>query len=466
MVTLFQDQQEALADVQASFAKGNRAVLLQAACGFGKTQVASKIAQMARSKGRAVTISAPRVQLTSQIENTLSDNGVEGVFVETKQTLVLNDIPGDLVIDDEAHYACSDAWAERCRAVLNRGGWILGLSASPIPGMDKIYQDMVCGPPVEWLMENKRLSKYRAFGPARPDMSGVKTTVTDYGRDYSKSGSEDVMDKPSVTGDAAEAWFKYAKGLRTIGYCISRKHAQSVAQNLRDHGIRAAHIDGMMGREERNRLINMFADREVEWLASVNLVTLGFDMASQVGRDVTIEAMHDLDPTKALPKHIQKCGRPLRMKDTPAIFIDSAGNLERNGFPDDDFEWSIASGTRRKSNSAMAVSICSSCFGAFRTAPQCPYCETVRELTPREIEEREGELRELERDKAKKVARVQVGMAGTDIEKLAAIAVEREYSTGWIAQRLKIKGQHVDWPKIHKAVQIAKAAKLYGMVAR
>lgn len=456
-MTLYPDQSATMAAVQQSYARGNRAVLLQAACGFGKTQVAVQIARLAREKGRRVIISAPRIQLTDQIENTLAERGVEGVRVDTKQTLVLGELDGDLLIDDEAHYACSDKWAEIVRTFMARGGWVLGLSASPIPGMDRIYQDMVCGQSVEWLMDNGRLSRYRAFGPARPDMTGVPSAPTDYGRDYAKRPTEEIMDRPSVTGDAAEAWFKFARGKRTIGYCISRKHAQSVAEHMRAHGIRAGYIDGTMDKAERARIINMFADREIEWLASVGLVTLGFDMASQVGRDVTIEAMHDLDPTRSLPKHIQKCGRALRRKDDPAVFIDSAGNFERLGFPDDDFEWSIATGTRRKSTASnFAVSICTSCFGAFRTAPACPYCEKVRQLTPREIEEREGELRELERQKEAKAKRIEVGRAD-GLDALAKIAVERGYATGWLVKRMEIKGRRVGYDEAQRAMGRARA---------
>lgn len=452
MITLRDDQTTALTDTQASFARGNRATVLQAPCGFGKTIVAAEIARLALAKGRRVTISAPRVQLTQQAENTLAELQIRGAVVDTKQALVMRPLDTDLLIDDEAHYGCSDAWAARINDLKARGGWALGLTASPVPGMDRCYDDMVRGPEPAWLMEQGHLSRYRAFGPSSPDMANVRFAMSDYGRDYARGQTEELMDKPSVTGDAAEAWLKYARGKRTVGFCVSRKHAWSVAEHLRAHGIRAGYIDGTMSRAERDRIINQFADLEIEWLASVSLITLGFDMGSQIGRDVTIEAMHDLDPTRSIPKHVQKVGRATRKKNHPAILLDSAGNLARNGFPDDEYEWSIVSGvTRRSSVNGPAVSICSHCFAAFRTAPTCPYCHSVRELTPREIEQRDGELREIERQADAKRKRIEVGRAD-GLDALVKIAKERGYKTGWVVQRMKLKGQTVDYGAVVRAM--------------
>lgn len=452
MITLRPDQTATLDATRASFASGNRAVVMRAPTGFGKTVVAAEIARASVAKGRRVLISTPRIQLIRQAEKTLAEMGVSGVVVDTKQALVRGEIDCDVLIDDEAHYGFSQAWADRLAAHMGRGGWVLGLTASPIPGMDRIYQDVVHGPAVSWLMEGGHLSRYRAFGPATPDLSDVPIS----GGDYQKAALAEVMDKPAVTGDAVTSWLKMARGLRTVGYCVSRDHSRHTVAQFNAAGIPAEHIDGETPQAERDAIIRRFADRETLWLGSVGLITLGFDMSSQIGRDVPIEAMQDMAPTRSLPLHIQKLGRVLRKKITPAVILDHSGNIQRLGFPDDEFEWSITSGTRRQSNSGLAVSICARCFGAFRTAPACPYCETVRELTPREVEEREGELRELERVETAKKKRIEVGRAD-GLDALAKIAVERGYATGWLVKRMEIKGVRVGYDEAQRVMARVRA---------
>lgn len=453
MITLRPDDQiPTQSALRGAFASGRRSILLQGATGFGKTVLAAAICEGALAKGRSVIFSTPRIQLNRQAENTFAEFGLTDVHVSTKQTLLRRDWQCDLMIDDEAHYGMSDAWIEKLRQHLARGGWLLGLSASPVAGMSKIYQDVVKGPSVSWLMEHGHLSRYRAFGPTTPDLSQVPIVAGD----YQKSSLAETMNKSVVTGDAVRSWLQLAKGKRTVGYCVSRQHSRDTVAQFLASGIRAEHIDGNTPQDERDRIINRFADRETEWLGTVGLVTLGFDMSSQVGRDVPIEAMQDLAPTRALPRHVQKLGRVIRKKDYPAIIIDNAGNLSRLGFPDDDFEFSIETGTTRKAQSALAVSICKFCFAAFKTAPTCPYCFAERELTPREIEIREGELRELERVQAAKVKRVEQGMA-RDIDSLAMLAAQRGFKSGWLVHMAKHRNLgHVSFDKAERLLAQAK----------
>ncbi len=431
MIVLRNDQKDVLNRVRDSFAAGNRAVLLRSPTGSGKTIIAAEVCRGARAKNRSTIFSTPRIQLVRQASNTFAD--IPSVRVSTKQTIVRRDWPCHLLIDDEAHYGMSDAWVEKLRVHLANGGWVLGLTASPVPGMDRIYQDVVHGPEVGWLMEQGFLSKYRAYGPSSPDLSNVPIVAGD----YQKAALVDVMDRPAVHGDAVASWLKFGRGLRTVGYCVSREHSKNTVAQFKMAGIRAEHIDGETPQDERDRIINRFADGETEWLGSISLLTMGFDLASQIGRDCTVECIQNLAPTRSLPRHIQKCGRALRAKPTPAIFIDNAGDFERLGFPDDEFEWSITAGVRR-SASGIAVSICHSCFAAFKTGPVCPYCAVERKLTPREVEIKAGELVELERERVAKVKRIEVGMT-KDIEGLAAIAKARGFKTGWVVIRAKLK---------------------------
>lgn len=384
--------------------------------------------------GRSVIFSTPRVELIKQASTTLAGMDVQ---IACKQTIVRRDWPASLLIDDESHYGLSDAWAAKLNAYKEAGGWVLGLTASPIPGMDRVYQDMIHGPRVRWLMDQGHLSDYRAFGPSTPDLSRVPIVAGE----FAKAPLGEVMDKPSVTGDAVRAWLKFAPGLRTIGYCVSRQHARNVVAQFVAAGIRAEYLAGDVPEDERRAIIERFANGETDWIGSVDLVTLGFDLSSQIGRDCPIECIQDLAPTNSLPRHLQKCGRALRKKLRPAILIDHAGNLTRLGFPDEDYEFSIASGTKRPAAS-IAVSICGTCFAAFSTSPACPYCGVERQLTPREVLQKEGELQELFRQEQNRDRIIKTAIAAKSenpVAELAKVAKAKGFKRGWVLAQLKVR---------------------------
>ena len=446
-------------DIQTAF-RHSRAVIGCAPCGSGKTvPIVLKSAAAAR-KGRRVLITVPRIDLILQVARTFREMGVpfgdlssgEQIKLGTMQTVIRRDIQADFIINDEAHFGLSDAWAARLKAYIDGGAWILGLTASPIPGMDRVYTAMVCSKPVSWLVERGWLSDYRAFGPSQPDLSRLPI----HDGDYAKGASADLMSKPSITGDAVAHWLKMASDKRTIAYTVSREHSRALVAAFVAAGVPAEHIDGDTPQDERQAIAARFARRETPVLSNVALFQLGYDLSSQVGEDVPIEAMSDQAPCRSVPLQIQKWGRVVRRKPEPAMILDHANNFRDLGmFPDSEMEWSIAAGATRPKG-ALPVSICKRCFAAFRTAPVCPQCGSERELTPREIELREGELREIEREREAKVKRIEVGRAGADLAALAKIAVERGYKKGWLAARLKMKGQRVEWDQIERAMARAR----------
>lgn len=452
-ITLRPDQSETLTRLRPAYRR-NRAVVLQASCGFGKTIVGAEIARSALAMGNAVTITVPRLALVDQTQRTLDRMGVHGARIDMVQTAVRREIEGDFLIADEAHYHFSPTWQERLKTFLLRGGKILGLTASPIPGMDHIYGDMVQGPQPAWLMARGHLSDYRAFGPSAPDLSGIPI----HGGEYANGPLSDLMAKPSVTGDAVTEWLKFAPGLRTLGFSVSRKDSLALVRAFRARGISAEHIDGDTPKTERHAIAVRVANRETQFLSSVELFQLGYDLASYIGDDVQFEAGVDSQPRRSVSAQTQKWGRLIRKKPQPAIILDRAGNIQNlQMLPDSEIEWSIASGGRRKAgDAALAVSICHSCFGAFRTAPTCPYCGAERKLTPREVEQRDGDLAEIERQAFAKRARIEVGRAARSeapITALAKIAKEKGHKPGWIVYRLKAIGVSVTYDQAVRAMR-------------
>ena len=330
------------------------------------------------------------------------------------------------------------------------GTIILGLSATPWKlsgeGLGKWYDDMVQGPSVRQLIDAGRLSEYDAFAPSTPDLSGIKIAAGD----YAKGQLAERMEQDRVLiGNAVKHYKTHAEGKLNIAYCVSIAHSEIVAQSFRDAGITAAHIDGKTPDIERKRIIKAYAKREIMVLTNCELLTFGFDLASQVGMDVTVECMSDLRPTKSLALQAQKWGRVLRRKPYPAIIFDHANNFMQHGLPCDEREWTLDDrlhGVGTKGGERiLPVKQCLSdangagCFHCHHPSPKCPKCGHVYEVQSREIEEVEGELEAIDKERIKKMARMEVGKAKT-IADLERIRAERGYAPGWVYQIARVKG--------------------------
>ena len=207
---------------------------------------------------------------------------------------------------------------------------------------------------------------------------------------------------------------------------------------------------------QRRDMIHRFADGELPILANVDLITTGFDLASQVGRDVTVEAIIMARPTASLALCLQMWGRPLRRKPYPAIILDHVGNSARHGWPDDDRSglWSLDGGERKAASKSEVPPpvTCETCYAQTRRPlpPVCPHCGTAWPVSTRKemIEDETVELitydraaREIDRA-AKEAAKAQAAKSRKSEEAqcrtladLEALGKLRGYNVGWDAHR-------------------------------
>jgi len=449
MITLYPDQQDLIDRVRLAM-RHSKSVLCQSATGSGKTVMGAYMISKAREKQTKCLFVVPRRELLRQTAETLesyqipfgyvsagyASNRLAGVQIATSGTLArrLDDAPkAGLVFIDEAHHGGAEL--ERIIAhYAAQGAWIIGLSATPLKmsgkGLGEWYQAMECGPSIGKLMEDGRLSQYRLFAPHRPNLDGIKTVMGDYAKaEVSTRMEQDMV----LTGNAVRHYAQHAAGKLNVAFCTSVKHAELVAREFRAQGIPAAAISGVMKDDERARIIKAFARRELHVLANCSLLTFGFDLASAAQMDVTIESMSDLSPTKSLPWQLQKWGRVLRRKDSPALIFDHAGNVDRHGLPDDDREWSLDGKAKRAGSSERTIAhrqCPGPCFNVQRPAPTCSRCGKAFEVASRTVEEVDGELAEVT-ERARKVAvRREQGRAQT-LDELLAVAAREGRKPGW-----------------------------------
>ena len=428
-------QQELFNKVNSSFNSGNRRVLMVAPCGAGKTIIMAYMAMMAAKAGRYVWVILPRVEIKEQTIDTFKrceiplDNIYIGLTITTAKKIEKLHKP-DLILYDECHISVASTYWKISNAFPE--AWIVGATASPIRTDDKplgdLYQDIVEGVTVRWLIDNKFLSPYEYYS----------VTVADV---LSEDGSE--LMKPTVYGNVIDNWQRLAGDKQTVIYCTSVKHSMITAEKFRQKGIKAEHFDGSTPAAERKRLVDRFKAGDIKVLCNCDLISMGFDMPD-------IGCVVLLRPTESTALYIQQSGRALRYKPGKiAVIIDMVGNYQKFQLPDEPYEWSLESSPKKRklidSEGNFSVRTCGNCFMVFKTAPVCPYCGCEYALKPREIQAKEEiELKRISAEEAEKAEmerkqkRREQGMAKTFPE-LVAIGRERGYKnpSAWAAMVYK-----------------------------
>ena len=428
------------------------------------TIVSSKIVHGAFTKGSTAHFIVPRKELLKQTSKTFDkfdiDHGhiaagypeyhKKKIFVCSKDTLLNRigkfEIP-KLVIADECHFG-GKGLDDLIQMYTKAGAILLGLSATPKPpkpGMERQYDDMVCGKSIRWLIDNKRLSEYKLFSPDIPDLSDIRKIAGEYNQHQLQEKMEG--DKVLI-GSSVEHYKKYAMGKLGITFAVGIKHSEILAQAYRDAGIPAMHMDGNTPEHERTRIIKAFARRELLQLCNAELLGFGFDLNSASGMDVCIETMTDCQPTMSLEKQLQKWGRVLRYKPEPALIFDHAGNSmksanePKHGFPCWEREWDIAPIKKKNGEShekMIAIKRCPVCHFCFRPKPVCPNCHHVLPVDSRTIKQVAGELKELQvqQQKKERQSKAYEEYQCENLKDWLELAKKRGHAPGWAYMRNK-----------------------------
>jgi len=313
------------------------------------------------------------------------------------------------VLVHNCHHTGAKTWSDTIKYFKSKGCKIIGLTATPErldgKGLGEHFDVMVEGPTVAWLIENGFLSKFKVFAPSSVSTEGIHTRMGDYAKDELDA----LMDKPSITGNAVENYLKYARGKKALCFCVSIAHSKHVVEQFTANGISSAHIDGTMDSKERDKIVADFSSGKFLVLSNVEILGEGFDVPSA-------EAAILLRPTQSVSLHLQQCGRILRPSPGKefSVILDHAGNCLRHGLPDDEREWSLAGREQKKrgdSKSSLTVRQCKVCYHVQPAKfDVCQHCGEVLKGEGRKVDEKEGDLVEVTRDR-KKIERQEQGRA-------------------------------------------------------
>lgn len=401
MITLRPDQQRFIAGLRQAF-RTHKSVLGMAPTGFGKTRASAEIVRQGFEKGSRIIFAVHRDILMDQTSGSLADIGVphgliragmpldksHQVHVASIQTLAKRHSEVgtvDLLVVDECHLAMAKTWTAVIEHFKSQGARVLGLSGSPQRldgrGLGYLFSAMVQGPSTAWLIRQGLLSDFRYFAPSAPDMTGVAKARGD----FSLKDLETAVSTKALLGDIVEHWRPYAETHRCLAFTVSHAHSDHLSREFAGVGIRAESITGKHSTADRKRIIGRFADREIQVLCNVELVTTGFDLAAAVGRDVTVDGIIQARPTESLALYLQMVGRGLRAKPHPCIILDHAGNSARHHFPDTAREWSLDDKTRKGPPNLPPPPLdCAKCLCQVRQPPPatCPHCGEPWVSTP------------------------------------------------------------------------------------
>src|SRR5690625_3636035 len=364
MIQLRDYQIDALDRTRASLIK-NKRVILQAPTGSGKTAVACHMMAQARAKGMRSVFMVHQNELLNQTAKSLWENKIEhGLIasgrarsplpVQLASVMTLKNRIGsydepELIILDECHRGMSPTYQKILEKWPN--AYVVGLTATPQrtdgKGLNHIFNDIVLGPSIRYLMEQGYLCDYELYGvPQLADTFSLKTKAGD----YDSKQAEQELNRPRITGDAVEHYKKLANGRPTVVMCTTVKHADDVAEAYTQAGIKAKSLHGKT--KNRDEVLREFESGGFNVLTAVNLMIEGVDLPF-------LSAVQWLRPTQSIVVYMQGNGRGLRPhknKDN-LIILDHVGNWQRHGMPCEKREWSLEGRKKRKRGANENISV-------------------------------------------------------------------------------------------------------------
>lgn len=351
-------QQAMIADARGKLRVHN-SVLLQAPTGAGKTRMSSHMLGSASKKGKRSWFNCHRIELIEQAAATFDNANIpfgiiaDGFKYEPNKAVqicsidLLRGMVGriakpDFIVWDECHHIAADGWSKIKEA--NQQAKHIGLSATPErldgKGLDDHFTAMVEGPEVRWLIDQGYLSDYKIFCPPHDaaEFQHGKTTAS----------------------NAVRWYLEKARGKKGIGFATSIKLSEQRAQELRDNGIVAVHLDGTTHPDTRRQAMADYLRGHIRIVFNVGLFGEGVNVPDA-------EVLIDDAPTNSLAAVRQRQGRVLRTADGKpyAIIIDTAGNAIAHGGPDEKKEWSLqgkAGREARGGNNGPAMRQCPKCL--------------------------------------------------------------------------------------------------------
>lgn len=451
-------QVDAVERVTECWNSGDKDVCLVLPTGAGKTRV---MAEFARLETGITLIVAHRKELVSQIALAVATQKVKHRFIAQKSAIKFSTsqqmkklghsyfVPAanviiasaqtlvnakyerwhdevSLYMTDEGHHLIKGSTWGKCREKFKNARGLC-VTATPIRADGKglgrhasgYVDSMIVGPSMRELIKLNYLADYDLV-IEETDLDLAMVEISKTTGDYSKPQLNKAVSESRIVGDSVETWLKYAKDRLTVVFAVSVESSEELAEEFRQHGIKAEAISAKNSDEERASILDRFEKRKTLVLVNCDLFGEGFDAPA-------IECCMMDRPTESYSLFCQQFGRALRyVPGKRALIIDKVGNIRRfmaRGFPlpDNHYHWSLDDAEKKsagKSEDTESVTTCTNVPACGFPYPSdlacCPYCgevpiKTERKgpprvegnltlLTPEELEELRSALIDTSRD--------------------------------------------------------------------
>ncbi|EET0018180.1 DEAD/DEAH box helicase [Escherichia coli] len=364
--------------------KQHRTYLMYAPTGSGKTGLAAFVTAGMVERGMRVMFVCPYTILLNQTAERFTEYGLPWeeisfvwrdhpnhdperlIQIASADTLIRREFPDniDLLIVDEAHM--------KRRALLevirDKDIRVLGLSGTPFAAwMGKYYECLIKPTTIRELIQRGDLSDYEFFAPSMPDLAGVKTSNTVFGRDYNEEQLASIMGSSDLVGDIVRNWLENGEDLPTICFCVNVAHANFVTREFLQAGIGAEVMTADTPHDERQDIIRRFEEGATKIIVNVGVLVAGFDS--------DVRCLIYARPTKSEIRWLQCIGRALRTASGKkrALIFDHSGTVHRLGFPED-IEYDELPGK----NDGMKASAGGSEVKAEKLPRECPKCHFMK----------------------------------------------------------------------------------------
>jgi superfamily II DNA or RNA helicase len=329
-------QLAAIEKVQQAFRDGYKNVMLQAPCGFGKTELATAMLHKTVENKKRGAFICDRLSLIEQTgerfdrydlpfgvmqSNHWRSKPWENIQLCSIQTLHRREWPEvNLIMADEAH-VLPKALTDR---ISKRDCYTVGLSATPLTkSLGKYFDIVINAATTNQLIQEKLLVPFKVFAPSEPDMTGVKITAGEYDE------QETISKVLPIVGDCVKEYTLHGNEKKFIAFAVNVAHATELQRQFAAAGIVTSLYTYRESDDEKADTVSEFRkpDSYIRGLISIESLTRGFDVAD-------IEVLILARPLrKALHVHIQMIGRVLRTSigtgKEMATILDHSGNCLR-----------------------------------------------------------------------------------------------------------------------------------------
>jgi len=250
----------------------------------------------------------------------------------------LKDFTPDTIVIDEAHHAQSNTYKNFLENMKGCTFDLLGCTATPerLDGKSllDIFGTLTFSRNILDLIRSNELCDIESYRVN----TGMKISSTDIRQgDYTYTSLK-KLETETRNNIIYKTFFDNCLNKKTLIFCLSVDHSITLANHLKEQGIKAESIYGDMSYLTRSSILKRFKKGETQVLTNCQILTEGFDEPS-------IEALIIARPTASKSLYCQMIGRGLRLyKDKKVCYLyemtDNAHNIctfnVLAGFPQSD----------------------------------------------------------------------------------------------------------------------------------